>query len=424
MAMGHRKNEHKRSRSKKLSNESSGSRLAYARPYLCPHDGCTKSFTRAEHLKRHQLNHDSTKTWECVACGASFVRKDLWQRHLKVAHDMNESYHAAIHSNSSSHPEISGDSITSPSATMRMNPPSPAPVSKEPGTSAPWLALHVPSASEDAETTPADKLQGIHGYSPPDLAGEFDDALWQAPFDASWVQEMEEWRSDVHTHQSTKFTDTDIQWFVDNQPYSDLSFDPDPNVILPGSPSSTSSRDTAIISAEIYNVNWQLPPVYLQDLQSKIFVAETGVFEAPTCGFRICNALTDERRIELLIDLRNLVDVDLQDPIFSLNSMKQGIHLFFRNVNIEYSFLHHEILIASSRESRQTILDVFGGEPGPQLSWVVITLGWALMKSNNNHEMHMASRIQRAIRNSIINVRSLALERGEIPADFLHSTPD
>lgn len=397
--------EGKRSRSKKVAAETVGSQPGYVRPYRCIANGCTKAFTRAEHLKRHQLNHSSGKIWRCITCSVTFVRKDLWQRHLRVSHGKDGLYPlvdsvtvepsgTTIHADSNTYAQstsiqgLSWDSSNSASLVDQSL--------REASFQSPVAQCASANASDDYDGTPEACLPVPH-----DSIG-----LWSSAFEESWIQEMEEWRSDFCTHQSTRFADTDMQWFFDNQHTMDLEQERHPAQATQLSEPSKAKplRDTAAITAEIYNVNGELPPVYLQELQSKIFVAKTGQFDPPSCGFRVCNALTDERRIELLMDLRNLTDVDLRDPIFSLNSMKQGIHLFCRNVNIEYAFIHHELICPSSQGNRQVIIDVFGEEPGPQLIWIIITLGWTLMRSDNKHESHMASKIQRAIRTSIINV--------------------
>ncbi|KAI1775776.1 fungal-specific transcription factor domain-containing protein [Hypoxylon cercidicola] len=51
------------------------------RLFTCTHDGCGKSFSRSEHLHRHQKNHsDGNAT--CPRCRAHFKRQDLLERHL------------------------------------------------------------------------------------------------------------------------------------------------------------------------------------------------------------------------------------------------------------------------------------------------------------------------------------------------------
>jgi uncharacterized Zn-finger protein len=46
------------------------------RRFVCDNDGCGRSFTRAEHLQRHLLNH-STGEYTCDRCRAHFKRRDL-----------------------------------------------------------------------------------------------------------------------------------------------------------------------------------------------------------------------------------------------------------------------------------------------------------------------------------------------------------
>ncbi|KAK2734202.1 hypothetical protein FQN57_001856 [Myotisia sp. PD_48] len=49
----------------------------------CKHEGCGKSYSRAEHLYRHQLNHTPKQIYRCEFpnCYRSFVRQDLCIRH-------------------------------------------------------------------------------------------------------------------------------------------------------------------------------------------------------------------------------------------------------------------------------------------------------------------------------------------------------
>lgn len=53
--------------------------------FKCDYKDCGKSFTRAEHLARHKLNHNPTVIYECPweDCSKSFVRSDLRERHVK-----------------------------------------------------------------------------------------------------------------------------------------------------------------------------------------------------------------------------------------------------------------------------------------------------------------------------------------------------
>ncbi|KAI9798204.1 MAG: hypothetical protein M1833_004953 [Piccolia ochrophora] len=59
------------------------SRKGLDKKFECPHDGCGKSYSRAEHLYRHQLNHTPKQIYNCdfPDCRRSFVRQDLCARH-------------------------------------------------------------------------------------------------------------------------------------------------------------------------------------------------------------------------------------------------------------------------------------------------------------------------------------------------------
>lgn len=45
--------------------------------FRCTWKGCLKSFSRAEHLHRHALNHNEDNGAACERCSAVFKRKDL-----------------------------------------------------------------------------------------------------------------------------------------------------------------------------------------------------------------------------------------------------------------------------------------------------------------------------------------------------------
>ena len=60
---------------------------------MCSYEGCTKSFSRSEHLSRHQLNHYPKRIFRCDHCDKTFVRNDLLSRHRErlKRHDSNGS---------------------------------------------------------------------------------------------------------------------------------------------------------------------------------------------------------------------------------------------------------------------------------------------------------------------------------------------
>ncbi|KAI0005784.1 hypothetical protein F4779DRAFT_597464 [Xylariaceae sp. FL0662B] len=61
------------------------SRKGAPRKFACNWPGCDKIYSRAEHLQRHQLNHDPKEVYTCDVpdCAQTFVRPDLLQRHKK-----------------------------------------------------------------------------------------------------------------------------------------------------------------------------------------------------------------------------------------------------------------------------------------------------------------------------------------------------
>ncbi|EHK20030.1 uncharacterized protein TRIVIDRAFT_203114 [Trichoderma virens Gv29-8] len=61
------------------------SRKGAPRRFVCDHAGCEKIYSRAEHLQRHQLNHNPKEIYRCDVgdCDQKFVRLDLLSRHKK-----------------------------------------------------------------------------------------------------------------------------------------------------------------------------------------------------------------------------------------------------------------------------------------------------------------------------------------------------
>ncbi|UNI21576.1 hypothetical protein JDV02_007553 [Purpureocillium takamizusanense] len=60
------------------------SRKGLGKRFACSAEGCGKSYSRAEHLYRHQLNHNSKQIFRCEYpnCPRTFVRGDLLKRHM------------------------------------------------------------------------------------------------------------------------------------------------------------------------------------------------------------------------------------------------------------------------------------------------------------------------------------------------------
>lgn len=227
------------------------------------------------------------------------------------------------------------------------------------------------------------------------------------------VNEFDEWPLGLQYEDLQPFDAGDFDWFIQNQILPELPYElpvysfpenPSHSSILGPSRSGNTPGHVGIVSPEVEHDQNASPPIYLQESQSKLLVSSIGEYEAPNCGFRVCNALTDQRRFDLLLALRDIIEIDLTERIFSLNSMKQGIHLFTRNVSIEFSIVHIEILFPSSEESRAAAIEEYGGLARPEIMWAIITFGWSLMKSESGYEIEMAKKIQRALRRTITGV--------------------
>ncbi|WWD03172.1 hypothetical protein V865_001219 [Kwoniella europaea PYCC6329] len=64
--------------------------------FRCTYQGCSKTFTRKDHLFRHAANH-STDTFNCPRCTRPFKRLDLLQRHEKRNICGDEPYQPPAH---------------------------------------------------------------------------------------------------------------------------------------------------------------------------------------------------------------------------------------------------------------------------------------------------------------------------------------
>lgn len=53
-------------------------------PHTCEVEGCGRTYQRKEHLNRHKKDHDESKSFECLACGAKFSRGDTLRRHMNL----------------------------------------------------------------------------------------------------------------------------------------------------------------------------------------------------------------------------------------------------------------------------------------------------------------------------------------------------
>ncbi|EEB05167.1 hypothetical protein SJAG_00163 [Schizosaccharomyces japonicus yFS275] len=54
--------------------------------FYCTFPNCTKSFTRKEHLRRHERSHENIKSFTCRICNRAFARSDVLNRHVQQMH--------------------------------------------------------------------------------------------------------------------------------------------------------------------------------------------------------------------------------------------------------------------------------------------------------------------------------------------------
>ncbi|KAL7625909.1 hypothetical protein AAE478_005133 [Parahypoxylon ruwenzoriense] len=114
------------------------SRKGAPRRFSCNWPGCDKIYSRAEHLQRHQLNHDPKTIYACDVpdCTQTFVRPDLLSRHKKRH---SSSYIPRNRTSSFSIPtkETTPQDIRampSPSIANAPGQPRPAPFSQQPAS--------------------------------------------------------------------------------------------------------------------------------------------------------------------------------------------------------------------------------------------------------------------------------------------------
>ncbi|KAI9684433.1 MAG: hypothetical protein M1829_002243 [Trizodia sp. TS-e1964] len=90
------------------------------RVHSCKFEGCTKVFTRNEHLKRHQLNHSTEASYRCEFpnCSKSFHRSDLLNRHME-RHNSQDKTDQPVASHRGSPALSQDDSYNSPPAFLQ-----------------------------------------------------------------------------------------------------------------------------------------------------------------------------------------------------------------------------------------------------------------------------------------------------------------
>lgn len=128
------------------------------RVHACEFPGCNKVFTRAEHRRRHELNHNPEASFPCTydGCRKAFHRSDLLQRHMERH-------------------ELEGQSDSGMSRQWRHQSKS-ASITSAPTTMITSMPIDVTSASYPASqvSTPLSSASPVIGSAiHPDLAGDY-----------------------------------------------------------------------------------------------------------------------------------------------------------------------------------------------------------------------------------------------------------
>lgn len=77
-----------------------------ARKFHCDVPGCSASFVKRAHLRRHEMTHTQQRDFTCPGCNRAFSRNDSMARHLRRKHP-----HLCRQSESSSTATTSGERL-------------------------------------------------------------------------------------------------------------------------------------------------------------------------------------------------------------------------------------------------------------------------------------------------------------------------
>lgn len=137
-------------------------------------DRILQVFTRAEHRRRHELNHNPDATFQCrhPGCNKSFHRVDLLQRHQE-RHDLEGVDASPAHRR---HPSQSSAYADVPSSMPPSSMTSPQITENAPRSSAGGMTisslLHPPTSTYATDMSNPFGLQGVGPFMPWSTAGE------------------------------------------------------------------------------------------------------------------------------------------------------------------------------------------------------------------------------------------------------------
>lgn len=343
------------------------------------------SSTKLTHIVFHgELVDNRNQLWTCDLCSVSFVRRDLWQRHLNVRHSTESTNLTSVPVSAPQGPRHSPDRPDLAHAST-------------PGKG---------SESSPVISGPSDDWQAEQRGHPQQVPGSWGSNISEC------ADEMLAWQDWLMYEPANSSADsgTDFSWIFggtqENTGYSELHdsesvIRPLPHNEYPITMAAHAAPDTPSI-AEVAGPCFDL--------------------ELPKCSFRVCRSLTREHRTELLEMLSS--DLAYLEPsALSRASLLQGVHLFCRFVSKEVPIVHSYHLIPPAAY-KDVLSNQFGLDSPPELMWAVITLGWTVLDRQKYREYHdIARKIQTILRRRIISVCISGTKRCVYHADCVLAEP-
>ncbi|KAI1881369.1 hypothetical protein JX265_000195 [Neoarthrinium moseri] len=151
------KNEHSSNDDGGPTRKRRRSRKGLDKKFECPHEGCGKSYSRAEHLYRHQLNHTPKMIYHCTFpdCTRTFVRQDLRNRHM----DRHTAKGSALSRK---------DSMSNHTTSGSISPEANRPGSGFPRPGGPGASPYTPISATPPMYPHAGPAHGVDGFLPQD----------------------------------------------------------------------------------------------------------------------------------------------------------------------------------------------------------------------------------------------------------------
>jgi hypothetical protein len=348
------------------------------------------------------------------------MRRDLWDRHLRVSHGVAKGQEGLY----SQADEINqGHSMNHPAKI-----PSILRSADEEGSISGSISQAIPFSALGIDTGTAFSLSAINNIQ--------SDAPWLVPRDITKQASI----SDVAAMDERRNDDIVTSYY----PLADSSFPPEYNL-----ESQSGFFDHATYND---NINWflgdwidastdtlraasSLDMVGTRGLETNFHqdIQETGDTSHSALGMRIeppqmlprvsrdqspntdsknssfnceriiCRAMTEIRRAELIMWLRyQSPELDYSSSVFSFQNVKLGIHRYSRRFGTEISVFHPTLLVPTSERNRRDILNYYGDETPEVLIWVMIALGWSTMDNEPNADMAVV--VYRIVRRFMMEV--------------------